>query len=88
MSVAMRSVELGVFAAIVLLCATIGSALAEPPDDLVKVKLLADVTSVEPGKPFTIGVNFKMSPGWHIYWINPGDSGMATQVEFSLPAGI
>jgi len=28
-----------------------------------------------------IGVRFDMSPGWHIYWTNPGQSGMATHIE-------
>jgi thiol:disulfide interchange protein DsbD len=28
-----------------------------------------------------------ISPGWHIYWINPGDSGLATAVQFELPPG-
>ena len=28
-----------------------------------------------------LGVRFQLAPGWHIYWLNPGDSGMATEVE-------
>src|SRR4029453_16493025 len=26
-------------------------------------------------------------PGWHTYWINPGDSGEPAQIEWSLPTG-
>jgi DsbC/DsbD-like thiol-disulfide interchange protein len=56
-------------------------------DELVQVKLLADTSAIVPGQPFTVGMNFKITPGWHIYWINPGDSGQATQVKFDLPPG-
>ena len=28
-----------------------------------------------------------MAPGWHTYWQNPGDAGLATSVEWDLPAG-
>ena len=43
-------------------------------DHLVKAELLADVSSVKPGEPFTVGVLLKMKPHWHVYWKNPGDS--------------
>lgn len=56
-------------------------------DELVHVKLLADTSAIVPGKPFTVALNFKISPRWHIYWINPGDSGEATKVAWQLPPG-
>lgn len=28
------------------------------------------------------GVQFRIDPGWHIYWKNPGDSGIATQISW------
>jgi thiol:disulfide interchange protein DsbD len=64
-------------------------ASAEPPDgnELVKATLLADTDAIEPGKPFRVGVHLKMDPHWHVYWINPGDSGVATSVEWKLPPG-
>ena len=65
-----------------LLLASVASA-----KDMVKTQLLADVDSIAPGKPFTVGVKFKMEPGWHIYWINPGDTGIPTNITFTLPEG-
>lgn len=83
-----RSILPQFFGACVLLFAVSSIGRAAPSgDELVQVKLLADVASIEPGKSFTVGVNFRMSPGWHIYWINPGDSGEATRVTFTLPPG-
>lgn len=53
----------------------------------VKAKLVLDVAAVKPGSSFNAGVLFEIEPGWHIYWKNPGDSGLPTTVEFGLPAG-
>src|SRR5205814_10225203 len=49
--------------------------------------LLADVDSVKAGKPFTLGVLLKIKPGWHVYWKNPGDSGLPTRVTWTMPEG-
>jgi DsbC/DsbD-like thiol-disulfide interchange protein len=53
----------------------------------VQATAMADVASIAPGKPFKIGVEFKIDPGWHIYWLNPGDSGLPTRLIVDLPAG-
>jgi DsbC/DsbD-like thiol-disulfide interchange protein len=58
-----------------------------PPKDLVRATLLANVKTVKPGEPFKLGVLLKIKPGWHIYWINPGDAGRPTRVKFTLPGG-
>jgi thiol:disulfide interchange protein DsbD len=34
-----------------------------------------------------VGVHFQLEPGWHIYWINPGDAGQPPNVQWVLPAG-
>lgn len=34
------------------------------------------------------GIHLKMDPGWHTYWKNPGAAGMATKIEWTLPAGV
>jgi len=61
-----------------------------PPPALknhVKGKLLADTNAIKPGVPFNVGVHLTIDEGWHIYWKNPGDSGLPTKVKFSLPEG-
>jgi DsbC/DsbD-like thiol-disulfide interchange protein len=40
-----------------------------------------------PGKPTPVGIRLKIDPGWHIYWKNPGDSGMPTRVQWQAPQG-
>jgi hypothetical protein len=34
-----------------------------------------------------IAAIFRIEPGWHIYWRNPGDSGMAPSFRMALPEG-
>lgn len=41
----------------------------------VEVSLAADTAQVQGGDTVTLGVVEKIFPGWHVYWINPGDSG-------------
>lgn len=53
----------------------------------VKAQIFADVSAVAPGEPFEIAVLLDVDPHWHVYWKNPGDSGLPTSVEFSLPEG-
>lgn len=47
--------------------------------------LMTAVDSVQPGHPFWALLQIDLEPGWHTYWINPGDAGMATQIEWILP---
>lgn len=53
----------------------------------VSVELIADTTAIEPGKPFRIGAEFTLDSGWHIYYKEPGDTGMPTDVDIQLPEG-
>ncbi len=54
---------------------------------LVVAKLVAENSSVTPGKPFAVGLLLKMQPGWHTYWEYPGDSGLPTKIDWRLPPG-
>jgi thiol:disulfide interchange protein DsbD len=38
--------------------------------------------------PNDAGLYFKLEPGWHIYWKNPGDAGEPPHIHWTLPAGI
>ena len=32
-----------------------------------------------------MGVRFRLDPGWHLYWKNPGESGLPTEVSWDTP---
>ena len=43
---------------------------------------------VAPGQPLWLGLQIAHQPGWHTYWKNPGDSGLPTELRWTLPAGV
>ncbi|NCA83195.1 MAG: hypothetical protein EOM72_10705 [Opitutae bacterium] len=53
----------------------------------VEAELVPAVESIAPGQPFTIAFRMKLDAPWHTYWINPGDSGLAPTLVWSLPEG-
>ena len=59
----------------------------EAATDQVKARLIASVDAVHAGDEILVGVNQRIIPHWHTYWINPGDSGLATTIDYQLPAG-
>lgn len=55
--------------------------------DVVDLALLSDHRAVAPGQTFTLALRFTIDEAWHLYWHNPGDSGMPPSVDWSLPEG-
>ncbi len=53
-----------------------------------QVQLLLSADTAKPGDTIWAGVDLKMEPGWHTYWKNPGDAGQATEIKWTLPAGV
>jgi thiol:disulfide interchange protein len=76
------------FAALLLLAA-LRPAQAQKYEgrELVQANLVADVSAVVPGKPFTVGLLLHMVPNWHTYWKFPGDAGIPTEIKWKLPEG-
>lgn len=55
----------------------------------VRAELVAQAPEgVAPGKPVWVGLQLTHKPGWHTYWKNSGDSGLPTQMQWTLPAGV
>jgi len=50
------------------------------------VELLSEQESIQPGHAIHLGLHFRLEKEWHIYWINPGDSGEPPRLEWRLPA--
>ena len=56
--------------------------------DQVKAELIAYAPQgIKPGQTFWLGLRLSHQPEWHTYWKNPGDSGLPTQLTWSLPSG-
>lgn len=53
-----------------------------------RVELLSEKEAAAPGEKQWLGIAFKPKDGWHVYWSNPGDSGLPPRGEFSSsPSG-
>lgn len=76
------------FAAVLAAAAACFPAGAAAESSHVRAKLLADVKSVQPGTSFRAGILLEMDPGWHTYWVNPGEAGLATRARWKLPQGL
>jgi thiol:disulfide interchange protein DsbD len=58
-----------------------------PAESHAKLELIAEQSTAPAGKPLWLGILFRLDPGWHIYWQNPGDSGEPPKVQWQLPPG-
>ncbi len=70
-----------------LLLATICPAAAQDVGPNVRVRLAAEDSAVAPGSTVTVALAQDIRPGWHTYWINPGDAGAPTEIKWTLPQG-
>jgi len=51
-------------------------------------KIVVDSYTLEKSRLVIIGILIELEKDWHIYWRNPGDSGMPTAIDFELPDGV
>jgi thiol:disulfide interchange protein len=67
------------------LLAAPASAQQGPPH--VAASLIAETRNAMAGRPLRIALREQIAPGWHTYWVNPGESGLPTTITWSLPPG-
>jgi thiol:disulfide interchange protein len=87
---------------LLLLCATFFGVVARGSDLIpapglmtsnrvtqphVVAELISQTPDFTTGKPFLVALHLHMDAGWHTYWINPGDAGLATKIDWTLPPG-
>jgi thiol:disulfide interchange protein len=83
---AMRRLAL-FFMALLSAAAALTNAAAAALPDPVKAQLVAERSAVAPGETLWVDLHLQVAPGWHIYWRNPGDSGLPTTIAWKLPPG-
>jgi thiol:disulfide interchange protein DsbD len=72
------------------LCAIANGSLTAQVEDRSpnsEAELVAEMTAVTPGEPFTVALRLLMDEGWHSYWENPGAAGTPASIQWNLPAG-
>ncbi len=69
-----------------------GSPAARPAasrgSELAKLSIAPDPIRIEAGGTALVAAVLSIEPGWHVYWRNPGDSGMAPSLRWTLPEGL
>ena len=64
------------------------SSTEETSPRVSNVALLFSSQQVRPGSELEGTIRFFLDPGWHVYWKNPGETGLAPSFDWSLPPGV
>ena len=64
-----------------------GETALHEDDPKVSASLLLDVSEAAPGATLRAGVRLHMDDGWHLYWRNPGEAGLPTEVSIAVDGG-
>ena len=51
--------------------------------DVTEVRLVSAQDAIDAAGKASIGLQFRLAPGWKIYWRSPGESGLAPQIDWS-----
>jgi len=74
-------------ALLLLLIAFPAHAQLPPGQKAMSVRLVPETANPAAGSKVTLALVMTPRPGWHGYWQNPGDAGVGTRIDWSLPAG-
>ena len=58
-----------------------------PGEQAIAIELVPEGRSIAPGSTATLAFVMRPRPGWHGYWVNPGDAGRPDTVAWRLPQG-
>ncbi|MGH8014688.1 MAG: protein-disulfide reductase DsbD domain-containing protein [Candidatus Zixiibacteriota bacterium] len=81
----MKKTLLSILLLFIIGCASV--QVETPRPEHLEAKLISEVSSIEPGVPFWVGLLLEMEEGWHVNWKNPGDAGLAPTIKWELPEG-
>lgn len=85
--VAKRSWLIGTSLSVLGMAPGVLAAQSQVRNPHASISLITERTAAEPGRAMGLAIRFELEPGWHIYWRNPGESGIATSMEWRLPEG-
>jgi thiol:disulfide interchange protein len=54
----------------------------------ITARLIAESATVAPNGDVTIALDYTPAPGWHTYWVNPGDTGLPPKFGWNLPDNV
>jgi len=71
---------------ILTLIATPAAAQPTPRQNAIQPEVVAEGPAT-PGGEVELAILMRTRPGWHGYWLNPGDAGLPMKIEWQLPRG-
>jgi thiol:disulfide interchange protein/DsbC/DsbD-like thiol-disulfide interchange protein len=75
--------------ALVLASLVVPLATGQPvKTEHVTTELVSEWEGLVPGQTNTVAVRLEMDDHWHTYWANPGETGLPTEIQWTLPDGI
>ena len=77
---------LAMLAAALTAASTVFAAPVETEYSAVELLVLEGSLPAD-GGTVTAGLHLQPKPGWHAYWVNPGDAGLAPSLRWRLPDG-
>src|SRR5271167_3514817 len=84
----MRALKIWLLACLLASPAAFALSGSTVATDNVKARLVSEVKAVGPGQSIWVALELNIRDGWHTYWRNPGDSGQATKLIWTLPAAV
>lgn len=72
---------------IFLLVLLLGMTSAARAETHITARLVAESLTPKPGDTVMLAIDMQPEPGWHGYWVNPGDAGVGIALDWALPAG-
>jgi len=81
----MRSIALSIAALFALVSQTMAQSVAVT--DHARSSLSAETTGIAPGGTVRLALHQALEHGWHVYWKNPGDSGLPLETNWTVPQG-
>lgn len=57
------------------------------PERYTRVEIKAEKEQVTAGETITVATTIYLESDWHVYWLNPGDSGLPVIINWKKPEG-
>ena len=61
--------------------------IAKAVTDHASVEILIESKEIYTNENLVLGIRFDLEPGWHVYWKNPGDSGLPPDINWVTEDG-
>lgn len=73
----------------ILFCAASGAQAQTAVENeyTPRTEIIPEADGFAPGETLWFALRQELRPGWHVFWINPGDAGLPLRLDWTLPEG-